>query len=74
MMVVILYAITKGYMNDIPITMLNAYQQKMREYFPKKETKLLNDINRDGELTEEIIKELERALTVFNSHWAEEKG
>lgn len=73
-MVVLLYALTKGYMDDIPIPMLNAYQQEMRDYLPKKESKILNDINREGELTEEIIVDLERALTTFNSHWAEEKG
>lgn len=74
MMVVLLYALTKGYMNDIPIPMLNVYLEELGGYFPNKETKLLNEITREGELTEEITKELERALTIFTSYWAEEKG
>jgi F0F1-type ATP synthase alpha subunit len=61
-------------MDEIPLPMLNDYQQEMRNYFPKKETKLLNDLNREGELTEEITEELERALTAFKNRWAEEKG
>jgi F-type H+-transporting ATPase subunit alpha len=73
-MVVLVYALTKGYMDVIPLPMLNDYQQEMRNYFPKKETKLLNDLNREGELTEEITEELERALTAFKNRWAEEKG
>jgi F-type H+-transporting ATPase subunit alpha len=73
-MVVLVYALTKGYMDEIPLPMLNDYQQEMRNYFPKKETKLLNDLNREGELTEEITEELERALTAFKNRWAEEKG
>ena len=73
-MVVLVYALTKGYMDEIPLPMLNYYQQEMRNYFPKKETKLLNDLNREGELTEEITEELERALTAFKNRWAEEKG
>lgn len=73
-MVVLVYALTKGHMDEIPLPMLNDYQQEMRNYFPKKETKLLNDLNREGELTEEITEELERALTAFKNRWAEEKG
>jgi len=73
-MVVLVFALTHGYVDGIPIPQLNAYQQEMREYIPQKESKLLNDINREGELTEEIIGEIERSLTEFNNHWAEEKG
>lgn len=73
-MVVLVYALTKGYMDDVPIPLLSAYQQEMRDYFPDRETKLLNDIDREGELTEEITQELKRALSSFNDHWAEEKG
>ena len=73
-MVVLVYSLTKGYMDEIPNPLLGAYQQKMRDYFPDRETKLLNDIDREGELTEEITEELERSLSSFNNHWAEEKG
>jgi len=73
-MVVLVYSLTKGYMDEIPNPLLGAYQQEMRDYFPDRETKLLNDIDREGELTEEITEELERSLSSFNNHWAEEKG
>lgn len=74
MMVVLLFALTQNYMENIQIDLINDYQQEINQYFTKKESKLLNDINREGELTEEINNELERALNAFNNFWAEEKG
>ena len=74
MMVILVYSLTRGYMDDIPIPLLNPYQQEMRTYFHNKEGKLLNDINREGVLFDEMTEELIRALTAFKKHWAEEKG
>ncbi len=74
MMVVLLFGLTRGYMEKIPITQLKSYQEELRDYFPKRESKLLNDINRVGELTQEIIEELGIALTAFYNYWIEQKG
>jgi F-type H+-transporting ATPase subunit alpha len=72
--VVLLFALTKGYMDDIPIPIIGEYQDELRDYFQSKERKLINDIDREGTLTEDITEELERALNNFNEEWAEMKG
>ena len=74
MTVVVLFALTKGHMDHIPIPDITAYQEEMRKYFLAKENKLLNDINREALLSDEITEELKRALKIFNESWAEEKG
>lgn len=72
--VVILFALNKGYMDEVPLTQIQNYQNKLRRYFPQKEPKLMNDIEKEAQLTEHIEVELNRALTAFNKQLAEEKG
>ncbi|MDF1518973.1 MAG: F0F1 ATP synthase subunit alpha [Brevefilum sp.] len=72
--VVLLFGLTNGYLYDIPLPLLDAYQDELKNYFHARESKLLNDIDREGALTDEITKDLERALTDFNEEWVEKKG
>jgi F-type H+-transporting ATPase subunit alpha len=72
--VVLLYGLNKGYLDDIPLPLLDAYQDELKNYFPTSESKLLSDIDREGVLTEEISKDLDRAFSDFNAFWVEKKG
>ncbi len=72
--VVLLFGLTNGYLDDIPLPFLDAYQDELKNYFHARESKLLNDIDREGILTDEITKDLERALSDFNEEWIEKKG
>jgi len=72
--VVLLYALTNGYLDHVPFPLIDLYQDELESYFPHNESKLLNDINREGALTKEITGDLERALTDFNEDWVEKKG
>ncbi len=72
--VVLLYALTNGYLDHVPLPHIDLYQDELNSYFTYNESKLLNDINREGALTKEITKDLERALIDFNEDWAEKKG
>jgi F-type H+-transporting ATPase subunit alpha len=72
--VVLLFGLTNGYLDDIPLPFLDAYQDELKNYFLARESKLLNDIDREGVLTDEITKDLERALSDFNEEWIEKKG
>jgi len=74
MTIVILFALNKGYMDHVALPQIQNYQNELREYFPKKEAKLLNDIEKEARLTQHIVDELNRALTAFNEHLAKEKG
>jgi F-type H+-transporting ATPase subunit alpha len=72
--VVLLFGLTNDSLDDIPLPLLDAYQDDLKNYFHARESKLLNDIDREGVLTEEITKDLERALHDFNEEWVEKKG
>jgi len=72
--VVLLYALTNGYLDHVPFPLIHLYQDELESDFPHNESKLLNDINREGALTKEITWDLERALTDFNEDWVEKKG
>ena len=72
--VVLLFGLTNGYLDDIPLPFLDAYQDELKNYFHARESKLLNDIDREGILTDEITKDLERAFSDFNEEWIEKKG
>lgn len=74
MTIVILFALDRGYMDQVPISILQTYQQDLREYFLRKETKLLNDINQERQLIDEITTDLKRALSTFNAVWKEKEG
>ncbi|MDY6846769.1 MAG: F0F1 ATP synthase subunit alpha [Chloroflexota bacterium] len=72
--VVLLYALINGYLDNVPFPLMGRYQDELKSYFPHNESKLLNDINREGALTQEITGDLQRALTDFNDGWGEKKG
>jgi F-type H+-transporting ATPase subunit alpha len=74
MTIVILFSLDRGYMDQVPISILQTYQQDLREYFLRKETKLLNDINQERHLIDEITTDLKRALSTFNAVWKEKEG
>jgi len=74
MTIVILFALDRGYMDQVPISILQTYQQDLREYFLRKETKLLNDINQERQLIDEITTDLKRSLSTFNAVWKEKEG
>jgi F-type H+/Na+-transporting ATPase subunit alpha len=72
--IVVLFALIKGFMDEIPLSQLQTYEQVMRNYFSQKENKLLNTIKKEAKLSEPIIEELTNALEKFNHYWQEEKG
>ena len=73
-MIVVLFALIKGFMDKIPLSQLRAYEQSMREYFSQKESKLFNTIKKEARLSEPIVEELTSSLDKFNQYWLEEKG
>jgi F-type H+-transporting ATPase subunit alpha len=74
MVVIILYALNKGYLNEISASQIQVYEDGLKNYIDQKETKLLNDINKKGQITESIENELNRVLSHYNNEWFEKKG
>jgi F-type H+-transporting ATPase subunit alpha len=74
MIVVVLYALNKGYMDEIPASQITAYEDALKDTFKKNEAKLLNDIKKEGQLTNTIENELDRAISNFTINWNEKEG
>jgi len=74
LIVAILYALDKGYMDEIPSSQISAYEDGLRIFFNQKETKLLKIIDENSQLTKTITDELDRAISSFTEIWIEKKG
>ncbi len=72
--ILILFALTNGFIDGISFEELRLYEKDLVEYFSRKEKLLLRDIDKEGILTDKINNELKQALTAFNHHWSEVKG
>lgn len=72
--ILILFALNSGFMDAISFEALGLFEKEMIDYFSQNEKRLLNNIEKEGRLTDAISAELEQALTSFNHHWLEVKG
>jgi len=72
--IIVLFALNQGYLDRIPISLTEEYEQDLIDHFHGKETILLSDINRVGSLTDEINSEIHRSLSIFTEGWIKEKG
>jgi F-type H+/Na+-transporting ATPase subunit alpha len=72
--IITLYALNRGYLDQIPISQIILYEKSLREFTIKNETKLLNTIRKEAKLNAEIRKEMNRVLTMFYDKWIEKKG
>lgn len=74
MTIILLYALNKGILDQVPITEVGKYELALKEFFQHRENKLMINIEKETNLTEEIKHELDTALADFNQHWLELKG
>jgi len=73
-MIVVLYAINKGFLDQIPTSEIPAFQEALSDYFTRKESKLLSDIQKEDHLNDSIVQDLEDTLITFIEFWLKEKG
>jgi len=64
--IVVLYALNTGALDPIPLWQISDYEQELVEYVTSHEKKLLNEIEKEGLLTDVIIEELDQLLSNFN--------
>lgn len=74
MTIIVLFALNKGFFDQVPINEVGNYEQALRSFFVHRENKLLIAIEKEENLTESMSKELENALSSFNRHWLDQKG
>jgi F-type H+-transporting ATPase subunit alpha len=72
--VVILYALNHGFIDRIPLRQIPSFKTKLVQYVASHEAKLVNELDKEGQLTEEIEAQLTQVLTDFVETWLEEKG
>ncbi len=69
MQVCIIYAVTKGYLNAIPVTKIKEYQEKLSAFMNESHPEVLKSILDTKDLTKENETALGEALTEFNKQW-----
>jgi F0F1-type ATP synthase alpha subunit len=63
-----------GFLEDIPVIDSLNYEKQLIGYLHRKETKILEEIEKEAYLTSQIHADLNRVLTEFNQQWHQAKG
>ncbi len=63
--VISIYCVTNGFLDDQPVEHIRQFEKEFHEYVKTKWPTLLDNLRRDGELTDEIKKEFEMAVEEF---------
>jgi F-type H+-transporting ATPase subunit alpha len=65
--VFVIYAATKGYMDDVPLNRIQEFQNALLGYIDTSASQLRESLAQKGELSEEIENQLKQALNDFKS-------
>ncbi|CAN5448664.1 F0F1 ATP synthase subunit alpha [soil metagenome] len=63
--VAILFAVTKGYLDDVPTPRVRTFEQQFYRYLDSERSDLLASIAREGALSDEIVEGLTKAVEDF---------
>lgn len=63
--VVMIWAVTNGFLDDIPVSECRRFEKEFLDYLANVEKKLLEKIEKEEKLTDEIAKELEKEVVKF---------
>ncbi len=69
--VIILYALTHGYLDSIPVKDIRRYERELYDNFDSSHADLLNEIKKTGDLPDE--KKLQAAIEKFNDSFSPSK-
>ncbi len=64
--VVVLYALTQGFMDDVAVEHVSQWEQEFCQFMRSQHKNVLDDIVVQKELTDDIVKNMEKAITDFN--------
>ena len=71
--IVSIFAGTKGYLDDLPISGVAAFEREMLKHFRDEFPELLQEIRDTGELGDELTEKLSRAIGNFKTHYRPEQ-
>ena len=66
----IIYAATKGYMDELPTTSVKRYETELIQYVKTAEAGLIEKLSMDMALTDEIVEMMESTLKTFTERFA----
>lgn len=69
--VAILYALTQGFLDDVPVEKVKKWEADFHKFLANEEKKALEIIAEKKELTDEVVKELEKAINNFKKTFQE---
>lgn len=68
---VILYAVDKGFMDDVPVNRISIFEQELLSYVHSNHRDFLETVNKTGDYNDEIVKQIETIIKSFkaNQSW-----
>jgi len=67
--VVVIWTAQNGYLDQVPVTRIKEFQNKVTEYFTTRKGQLLAKIGREKALSDELTAELKAAVDEFKQTW-----
>jgi F-type H+-transporting ATPase subunit alpha len=67
--VVVIWTAQNGYLDQVPVTRVKEFQNKLTEYFTTRKGQLLTKIGREKALSDELKAELKAATDEFKQTW-----
>ena len=67
--VVVIWTAQNGYLDQVPVTRIKEFQNKLTEYFTTRKAQLLAKIGREKALSDELTAELKAAVDEFKQTW-----
>ncbi len=67
--VMVLYAGTRGYTDQVPVDRVREWESAFRQYMATQHPDLADKLRAEGRLTDEIEAELKKGLEEFNAGW-----
>jgi len=67
-MAVSLYAVNQGFMDDVPVKKIGAFEHALQTYMRNNQAALLDEINKTGDYTDEMAAKFKAALTDFKAN------
>jgi F-type H+/Na+-transporting ATPase subunit alpha len=69
--VLIIFAGTNGYVDDLPVDRIRQFEEELYEYLDRQETSVLNDIAKEKKLSDAITDAMKSTLSEFKSRFIE---
>jgi len=67
--VAVVWAVTTGKLDDVPVADVRRFEAELRQELTTRHTQLMDGLNADGQLTDERLAALERAVDDFRSRF-----